>query len=132
MVSGGRAQCSLTRAISFHARHRYDSGGPSADHGHLYRVEATVRGVIDASRQSVVDLGTLDAVLTQEVAQQLAGQHLNEVIPEFASGQQAPTCEALAAWCWRRISRRLPSDAQLERVRVAEDATLWADCTGVD
>jgi len=132
VVSGQRAHCSLTRAISFHARHRYATSRPAGDHGHLYRVEVTVCGRIDASRQAVVSLDTLDAVLTEEVAQPLDGRHLNEVIREFASGEQQPTCEAFAAWCWRRIAPRLPSDARLERVRVAEDATLWADCTGVD
>ncbi|MGH7592561.1 MAG: 6-pyruvoyl trahydropterin synthase family protein [Gemmatimonadales bacterium] len=131
-MNRGSARCSLTRAISFHATHRYPDRGPVADHGHLYRVEVTVRGVIDASRQTVIDLATFDAVLTREVAEPLGGQHLNAVIPEFASGEQLPTCEAFAAWCWRRIAPRLPSDARLERVRVAEDATLWADCTGVD
>lgn len=89
-------------------------------------------GVIDASRQTIVDLAALDGILTQEVAQPLAGRHLNEAIREFASGEQLPSCEAVAAWCWRRIAPRLPSGAELERVRVAEDATLWADCTGVD
>jgi 6-pyruvoyl-tetrahydropterin synthase len=132
VVSGPRARCSLTRTISFHARHRYAPGLPASDHGHLYRVEVTVGGVVDASRQSIVDLDTLDAVLTEEVAQPLDGRHLNEVIREFASGEQMPTCEAFAAWCWRRIAPRLPQDAQLERVRVAEDATLWADCTGIE
>lgn len=132
MVSGAQARCSLTRAISFHARHRYACDGPAADHGHLYRVEVTVGGVIGASRQTIVDLAALDGILTQEVAQPLAGRHLNEAIREFASGEQLPSCEAVAAWCWRRIAPRLPSGAELERVRVAEDATLWADCTGVD
>ena len=80
----------------------------------------------------IIDLSALDTVLTEEVAQPLAGRHLNEAIREFASAEQMPTCEAFAAWCWRRIAPRLPTDAQLERVRVAEDATLWADCTGVD
>ncbi|MGH7523046.1 MAG: 6-pyruvoyl trahydropterin synthase family protein [Gemmatimonadales bacterium] len=131
-MSGARAQCALTRAISFYARHRYAGHGPQGDHGHLYRVEVSVAGAIDAARQHVIDLDALDNLLTEAVSQPLAGRHLNEAIPEFASGEQLPTCEAIAVWCWQQLAPRLPSDTRLQRVRVAEDAGLWADCTGVD
>jgi 6-pyruvoyl-tetrahydropterin synthase len=130
-VSDGRAQVSLTRAIAFHARHRYAGAGPAADHGHLYRIEVTVHGIIDATRSMIMDLDALDALLTNELAEPIGGHHLNEVIEEFSSGAQQPSCEAFAAWCWRKLASRLPSGVQLERVRVAEDATLWADCTGI-
>lgn len=130
-MSGIRAHCTLTRAISFHARHRYAGHGPG-DHGHLYRVEVSIGGVVDASRQHVIDLGALDNLLTEAISQPLAGRHLNEAIREFASAEQQPTCEAIAAWCWQQLAPRLPSDTRLERVRVAEDASLWADCTGAD
>lgn len=127
----GRAQCSLTRAIALHATHFFPAGGPPEVHGHLYRIEVTVSAMIDSSRRTVIDLATLDGILTREIAQSLAGSHLNDSIPEFAVGQQLPTCEAFAAWCWRTIAPQLPAGAALERVRVAEDNTLWADCTGV-
>lgn len=128
-MSGG-AHCSLTRAIAFHATHQFPEGGPADRHGHLYRIEVTVRAVIDSSRRMVMDLDTLDTILTREITHPLAGRHLNAAIPEFASSAQLPSCEALAAWCWRMIAPHLPAGAALERVRVAEDATLWADCTG--
>ena len=128
----GGAHCSLTRAIALHATHHFPEGGPAEPHGHLYRIEVTVRAVIDQVQRTVIDLATLDAILTRDVAQPLAGHHLNSAIPEFASGAQWPTCEALAAWCWRTIARQLPTGTALERVRVAEDATLWADCTGME
>ena len=128
----GRAHCSLTRAIALHATHQFPEGGPREPHGHLYRIEVTVRAVIDQAQRTVIDLAALDAILTRDVAQPLAGRHLNSVIPEFASGDQLPTCEALAAWCWQTIAPQLPDGSALERVRVAEDATLWADCTGTE
>jgi len=131
MVSEGRAQVSLTRALALHARHRYEAGGPAADHGHLYRIEVTVQGSLDGARSMIIDLDALDALLTNELAEPIGGRHLNEAIEEFSSGAQQPSCEAFAAWCWRRLASRLPSGVQLERVRVAEDATLWADCTGI-
>lgn len=124
------ARCSLTRAITLHATHQLASGGPVDRHGHLYRIEVTLAATIGGARPMVVDLATLDTLLTDRIATPLAARHLNDVIPEFASGEQQPTCEALAAWCFRTLAGRLPPHTALERVRVAEDATLWADCTG--
>jgi 6-pyruvoyltetrahydropterin/6-carboxytetrahydropterin synthase len=137
-------RCSITRVVTFHARHRYHRAdwseaenrrrfGWTADapgHGHLYRAEVTVTGPLDADTQMVMDLTALDVILTEEIARPLDGRHLNEVVPSFAAGRQLPSCEALAAWCWERIAGRLPAGVTLERVRVAEDPTLWADCTG--
>ena len=115
----GKAHCSLTRVVALHATHQFAIGGPTAAHGHLYRIEVTVQGDIGAERRTVIDLATLDALLTREVTDRLAGRHLNDAIPEFASGEQWPTCEALAAcvaergYDWRRRSmpnqkRRMP------------------------
>jgi 6-pyruvoyl-tetrahydropterin synthase len=125
-----RARCSLTRAITLHARHRYPDGA-TGEHGHLYRIEVTVRALLDTTQSAVIDLATLDAILARHLSQPLAGSDLNAAIPEFASAMRLPTCEAFAAWCWQTITRHLPEEVELERVRVAEDATLWADCTGV-
>lgn len=125
-----RVHCSLTRAITLHAVHHYPAGGPTKPHGHLYRIEVTVAGELDTGQSSVIELDTLDAILTERIVNPLGGSDLNTAIPEFASGERLPTCEAFAAWCWRTISRHLPPGASLERVRVAEDATLSADCTG--
>jgi len=128
------ARCTLTRAVSFHARHRFPAGhrGVDIDHGHLYRVECTVGRSRAAADPAVIDLETLDIILTEEITLPLGGRHLNEVVPAFASGDQAPTCEALAAWCWERVAPRLPTGVALIVMRVAEDDTLWADCIGID
>jgi 6-pyruvoyl-tetrahydropterin synthase len=122
--------CSLTRRLTLHGRHRYESGGPTGDHGHLYRIDVTVRGTVDDQCGAIIDLDTFDRILDQQLLIVLGGAHLNEVVPEFASGARPPTCEALAAWCWRQVAPRLPAHVHLARVRVAEDDTLWADCTG--
>lgn len=117
-------RASLTRAIALHATHRYPEG---QTHGHLYRIECTVAGTMDPVTNMVIDLNVLDEILTQQVTIRLRAQHLNAVIP---SGAHYPTCEAIAAWCWQEVADRLPQHVLLERVRVAEDETLWAECTG--
>lgn len=134
----------LTRTVTFHARHRYwvpgwteaqnrARFGWTADapgHGHAYQCAATVAGALDPETHGVMDLGLLDRILAEE-AQALDGRHLNEEVAAFGPGGAQPTCEALAAYLFGRIASRLPQGVILERIRVAEDATLHADCTGL-
>jgi len=79
-----------------------------------------------------MDLALLDRILQEEVLTPFAGKHFNLDVPAFASGRPLPTCEAIAAYVFRRLAARLPNGVALERVRIAEDPTLYADCTGID
>ena len=135
---------SLTRTVGFHALHRYyrtdwsearnrEVFGPLADppgHGHDYQCAVTVAGRLDESGM-IVDLALLDRILKEEVLTPFAGKHFNLDVPAFASGRPLPTCEAIAAYVFRRLAARLPNGVALERVRIAEDPTLYADCTGI-
>jgi 6-pyruvoyltetrahydropterin/6-carboxytetrahydropterin synthase len=135
---------SLTRVVAFHALHRYyrpewsesrnrEVFGSLADepgHGHDYRCAVTVRGRMNETGM-VIDLVLLDRILQNEVLDPLAGKHLNLDLPEFAYGKTLPTCEAIAAYVFPRIAARLPAGLMLERVRILEDPTLYADCTGI-
>jgi 6-pyruvoyltetrahydropterin/6-carboxytetrahydropterin synthase len=132
----------LTRTVGFHALHRLyrpewspeqnrDAFGPLSEeppHGHDYRCAVTVSAGPDAPPDLLVDLARLDDILAEEVVLPLDGRYLNRDVPAFA--RTLPTCEALAAHCYQRIAARLPPGVRLERVRVSEDPTLHADCTG--
>lgn len=134
---------SLSRTVTFHARHRFWLPGLSAEenrarfgwtseapgHGHAYRCVVTVRGTPDPVTRTIVDLALLDRLLAEEVLV-LHGRHLNLDVPHFAYGAALPSCEAIAEWLFARIASRLPAGVLLERVRIAEDQTLHADCTG--
>ena len=136
---------SLTRTVGFRAVHRLyrpdwtearnrKAFGPLSDppgHPHDYRCAVTVSGPIDDRMGMVVDLVELDRILQEEVVSRLDGKHLNEDVPGLAYGQMLPTCEAIAVDVYRRIAPRLPRDVTLERVRIIEDPTLYADCTGL-
>jgi 6-pyruvoyltetrahydropterin/6-carboxytetrahydropterin synthase len=131
----------LTRTVSFHALHRLyrpewsddqnrRAFGPLSDeapHGHDYRCGVTVSGAA-APTDLLVDLVQLDAILHEEIVAPHAGRYLNREVPAFS--RTLPTCEALAAHFFARIAARLPAGVRLERVRVSEDPTLHADCTG--
>src|SRR5690606_18273427 len=93
---------------------------------HDFRCAVTVEGPLDEASGMLLDLAVLDRLLAEEIGR-LDGGDLNRDIPPFAAGQQ-PTCEALAAWFFGRIEPRLPAGIRLARVRVAEDATLAAEC----
>jgi 6-pyruvoyltetrahydropterin/6-carboxytetrahydropterin synthase len=80
----------------------------------------------------VVDLALLDRIIDEEVIRPFAGKHLNLDVPAFEYGRTLPTCEAIAAYVFTRIARRLSDKVSLARVRIAEDPTLYADCTGID
>jgi len=134
----------LTRTVGFRAVHRLyridwtpernrQAFGPLSDppgHPHDYTCAVTVAGPLDPLMGMVMDLVELDRILRDEIVTPLEGRNLNQEVAEFAAGT-LPTCESLAAWVYRRVASRLPAGVTLARVRVAEDATLHADCTGL-
>lgn len=132
---------SLTRVVRFGARHRMrfagwsdeqnrQHWGPLSDyHPHDYRCAVTVSGPVDPSTGFVIDLLELDRILRDEVLR-FADSDLNSSVPAFADGSPLPTCEAFAEYLYRQIAGRLPGGVHLDRIRVAEDETLHADCTG--
>jgi 6-pyruvoyltetrahydropterin/6-carboxytetrahydropterin synthase len=135
---------SLTRIVGFYAVHRYyrpawseaknrEVFGSLADppgHGHDYQCATTVSGPVNELGM-ILDLTVLDRILTEEVVIPLGGKHLNLDVPAFAYGGALPTCEAIASYLFSRIAARLPTGIVLDRVRILEDPTLYADCTGL-
>mgnify|MGYP003296624267 CR=1 FL=1 len=79
--------------------------------------------------------GTLTAPLSAAGGRTITGLRLDMVADggayASAGGRPLPNCEALAAYLFARIASRLPRGVELERVRIAEDATLYGDCTGL-
>jgi 6-pyruvoyltetrahydropterin/6-carboxytetrahydropterin synthase len=136
---------SLSRVVGFRALHRFyrpewsqhqnrAAFGPLSDapgHAHDYRCIVTVVGELEPLHGMVMDLAELDRILQEEVIERFDGRHLNLDVPEFAYGRTLPTCEAIAAHVYARVAGRLPAEVVLERVRIAEDPTLYGDCTGV-
>ena len=134
---------SLTRTVTFHAVHRYyrpdwtearnrEVFGALASppgHGHDYQCAVTVAGPLDDAGM-IMDLTLLDRILKDEVLTPFAGKHFNLDVPAFANGRPLPTCEAIAGYVFGQIAGRLPAGVSLQRVRIMEDPTLYADCTG--
>ncbi len=78
----------------------------------------------------VMSLEELDTILREEIVDRLDHRHVNHDIPEFAFGKQIPTAEAIAVYAWNRIAPRLPTNVQLESVRIQEEPHLYAEYRG--
>ncbi len=113
------------------AERRFGWTGAAPGHGHLYRVAVSVTGVPDPETGTIVDLDLLDEILAREVTARYAGSDLNAAVREVADGRVVPSCEALAAAIWSDVTAALPAGVILERVVVAEDDTLEAECRGI-
>lgn len=143
MSSDPQLRVSLTRTVGFHATHAYwvaewsaaanqaKFAGATEPHPHDYRCAVTVTGAFDPETDMVVDLPALDRILQEEVVARFHQKQLDRDTPEFAAAGLLPSCEALARYVFLRIAARLPEGVTLERVRLAEDATLEAECTAV-
>ena len=90
----------ITKAASFDAAHSLPHG-PRGEyrrlHGHSFRVEASLRGPLNAEQGWVSDLGALDAAL-KTLAAELDHGHLNEV-----AGLETPTLEHLCLFFAERL-----------------------------
>lgn len=134
----------LTRSVQFAAAHRYyrpdwtearnrEVFGPCSNphgHGHMYRVEVTVRAPIDPVTGFSADLADLDRILHDEVSLPLDHQHLNHAVPDFAEGRAIPTCENILRWLWPRIDARIREPQRLHALRLHEDDRLFVDYFG--
>lgn len=130
----------LTRAVAFRAFHRLADptlspaenrtrfGWTAEPHAHHYRCEVSVAGPVDDRLPVAIDLPLLDRILAEEVTARFDGRHLHRDVVPFT--EVLPTCEGLARDVFRRIAPRLPAGTTLDRVMIAEDADLSAECVG--
>src|SRR5262245_1007686 len=133
----------LTRRVEFSAAHRYylpgrsDAEnerlyGPCArpnGHGHDYVVDVTVCGETDPRTGLVVNIVDLKPLLAEVVVEPLDGEFLT--IRHPACRGRVPTGENLVRQLWEDLRGALaasPLPVTLHRVRLAEHATLRAEC----
>ena len=114
----------ITKAVSFEAAH-FMGGKPEGHpyrnvHGHSFRLEATVAGVVRPGEEWVQDFSELAAILA-ETADKLDHCLLNEI-----PGLEVPTLERIAVWAANDLRPRLPGLKQvvLARPSLAERCGL--------
>jgi 6-pyruvoyltetrahydropterin/6-carboxytetrahydropterin synthase len=103
----------LFREFTFEAAHRLPHAPEGHKcrrlHGHSYRVEVHVGGVVDPEAGWVMDFADIAAAWAP-LREQLDHHYLNEV-PGLAN----PTSEVLARWIWDRLASSLPLRAVVVR-----------------
>jgi len=86
-------------------------------HGHTYRVEVVVSG--ELKNGMIMDFAELKEVVGKAVQ-----DYDHNVLNEFIEN---PTCENLCMAIFERVSKILPEEVILVRVRVYENPDKWAE-----
>lgn len=115
------------KEFTFEAAHRLPNVAPghkcSRLHGHSFRVEVHIRGVVGAHSGWVMDFAEISSSF-KPLYEQLDHSYLNDI-----DGLSNPTSEILAQWIWRKLQPTLPS---LHRVVVRETCTSGCVYFGPD
>jgi 6-pyruvoyltetrahydropterin/6-carboxytetrahydropterin synthase len=106
----------ITKRFTFEAAHtlkrEISSVSSKRIHGHSYRAEITVRGVVDPMAGMVIDIGLLEHAIAK-LHDQLDHHFLNEV-PALG----IPTMENLCAFIWRDLQPQFPG---LHKIAIHRD-----------
>jgi 6-pyruvoyltetrahydropterin/6-carboxytetrahydropterin synthase len=125
MIDSRRVKVRLIREQRFEAAHRLPKVPPGHKcarlHGHSFKIELVVSGLVNPETGWFIDYGELDA-LWQPLHDQLDHNYLNEV-----PGLENPTSENLAHWLWHKLRPNLPA---LERVIVHETCDARCEYEG--
>lgn len=117
----------LVREFHFEAAHRLTSVSPDHRcgrlHGHSYKVELALEGVVDERAGWLIDFAELDQ------AWKRAADKLDHGILNDVEGLPNPTCEHLTRWIWQAVVGSLPG---LKRVTVWETPDARCEYEGKD
>jgi 6-pyruvoyltetrahydropterin/6-carboxytetrahydropterin synthase len=125
----------LTRVYRFSASHRLHSNTLSETendamygkcnnpfgHGHNYAVHISVSGRVDASTGRLVEIGTLDRLVQEQVIEAFDHRDMNTDVNDFDA--VVPTTENLVIAVERRLRRVWSehfADVDLDRIQVEE------------
>lgn len=115
----------ISQAFKFEAAHRLPAVPETHRchrmHGHSYRFELVLDGLVDARTGFVVDFFDIETAVGP-LLRNLDHHCLNDV-----QGLENPTAENIAIWIWVRVKGGLP---QLSTVKVYETADCWAEYNG--
>ncbi len=117
----------VTRAGYFEAAHHLAPKDPDHPygklHGHSFRVEIGVSGVVKQGEDWVADFAQLGDVLAK-VTGELDHSYLNEI-----PGLELPTLERLCVWIAERVAEDLPrlTRVSVSRPSLSETCTLRLD-----
>lgn len=123
----------ICKTFSFEAAHELPNhdGKCARLHGHHYRVDVYVRGLVqpisgESNEGMVMDFGFLSGAWKEHIEDRVDHRLLNDII-------EAPTAERVAAWLLREFRAVLSGEGarpflgNVVKVRVWETPTSWAE-----
>lgn len=120
----------ITKSFRFEAAHQLPEhrGKCARLHGHSYRLDVTLRGLIkDDPKQSdhgmIMDFEKLSGIVKASVIEQLDHYNLNEVTGIYT------TAENLVHWIWETLIAAGLPETLLYRVRLWETNSCFAEIT---
>ena len=120
----------VTKIFHFESAHHLPGhrGKCAHLHGHSYRLEVTICGLIkDMSGESghgmVMDFGDLSGIVKNSVIERLDHRDLNEVTGIHT------TAENLAHWIWSELTNHGLSQELLYRIRLWETESGYVEIT---
>ena len=116
----------LTKTFSFEAAHDLptfpDGHKCRRLHGHSFRFDVIVEGIVDPVRGYLIDYGDI-ANVAEPIVKQLDHYYLNEL-----EGLSNPTAENIARWIWQKLKPTLPA---LSAIIVHETCTSACEYRGL-
>ncbi len=120
----------VTKIFHFESAHHLPGhrGNCAYLHGHSYRLEVTIRGLIkdmpgESDHGMVMDFGDLSHIVKNSVIERLDHRDLNEV-----TGLHT-TAENLAHWIWSELTNHGLPQALLYRIRLWETESGYVEIT---
>ena len=88
-------------------------------HGHSYKLEVFIEGVVDVAQGWVVDFSEISKIVKDRVVRVLDHKTINDYVPN-------PTCELLLLWIRNEIAPQLPVFVKLKKLILFETETCGA------
>ena len=144
----------ITKSIEWDMGHRVPNHRSKCrnPHGHRYRMELTLTGLINrvhgaSSEGMVIDFGDVKKVMMEQIHDVLdhgfmiyEKDHILSTFFEMNAEEKfkvikvpfVPTVENVSNWCYNRLTQHFSNDISVYNVRVYETPNSWADCNSRD
>lgn len=94
-------------------------------HGHQYKLEITLIGDLPDDTGMLVNGYEVDRIVGKKIISKLDHRHLNADVDFFK--EHLPTAEWIAVWVYGELQNAFPSRCRVEKVRIYETPSLYAE-----
>jgi 6-pyruvoyltetrahydropterin/6-carboxytetrahydropterin synthase len=100
-----------------HRLPRYD--GPCFRmHGHNYRFQVVIEGLVDPRSGMVADFGRVKEIVQEHVLLRADHRNLNDIL-------ENPTAENISRWIWQELAPHLPGLAEIRLWEIPDCCVVY-------